>query len=117
MTLPTLVPPRPPDVGLARKRTYQVRLAAFGDGYSQRVAAGLNSESDMLSIKWSYLAPDVAQELEDFFDARGGWEAFLWQSPHDANAHKWLCSEWTRTHTTGLLDDVDCTFTRVYDLD
>ena len=62
-----------------------VREVRFGDGYSQRMAAGL-----MLSV-----TREEARHLEAFLAEHGGWKAFLWKPPYAYRQIKVTCAGWS----------------------
>jgi phage-related protein len=100
----------------SRKMKPRVKIAQFGDGYSQRAPDGINAMAEVWSLTWDSLTKSEADAIETFLTARGGVEAFYWQSPRDSNAaKKWVCSEWDRPVINSLFDTITTTFTRVYD--
>jgi phage-related protein len=116
MPLPLFDPPVEPNVGLSRSRSYRVKAAGFGDGYSQRTGIGLNNQVDQLRVAWSKLEQEEADAIEEFLDERAGFGAFRWAPPNMSET-KWVCQQWDRNAETGLLTDIEATFIRVYDLE
>ena len=57
-----------------------VREVRFGDGYSQRMAAGLNADLKTYSVTLS-VPREEATVLESFLEEHGCWKAFLWTPP------------------------------------
>lgn len=55
-----------------------VREVRFGDGYSQRMAAGLNADLKTYRVTLS-VTREEARHLEAFLAEHGGWKAFLWK--------------------------------------
>jgi phage-related protein len=115
MAFDTFVPPRCPNQGSARQVTARTREAQFGDGYSQRAVDGLNSIGKLLSLEWPLLTQAQAQEIEDFFKAKGGATAFLYQPPKESAPLQWICKEWTRT-SGGPREALSANFIQVFDL-
>ncbi len=56
-----------------------VREVRFGDGYSQRMAAGLNADLKTYRVTLS-VTREEARHLEAFLAEHGGWKAFLWDT-------------------------------------
>ena len=111
----TFSPPRPPIYSSGKTSEMRVREASFGDGYSQRVADGLNAEGEEWSLVFRLLVSQ-ADTVEAFLRARGGFEAFLWTAPREATAKRWICGQWSREPAQPGTDDMRMTFRRVYDL-
>lgn len=116
MSLTTFNPPVGPTYPAARKTDARVDALNFGDGYSER-SSGLNSLQDTLSLVWPDLTKAQADEIEAYFRARGGQEAFYWTAPHCDAPQKWVCKPWSRERQTGAFDKITATFTEVFDLD
>lgn len=111
----TLPGPAPTSAGV--KRRARVLKSEFGDGYTQRVADGLNAIEHVWSVNWEGLTDSEADTLDNFLGARGGWEAFEWAPPRGAGtAVKWVCEEWERRPRHAGHADITATFRRVYDL-
>jgi phage-related protein len=101
----------------AQKSTEAKTLRAeFGDGYTQRVADGLNSVRDTYSVSWEDISRTDARLIDDFLRARGGFEAFLWTPPGATVSKKWICESWSVTNASTVLDSVSATFVEVFDL-
>jgi phage-related protein len=111
----TFSPPRPPVYSSAKTTELRVREAKFGDGYSQRIAAGLNVEGEEWTLQFVLLVSQ-ADTVEAFMRARGGVEAFLWTPPREATAKRWVCAQWSRQPSLPGTDEMRLTFRRVYDL-
>lgn len=89
----------------------RIKVVNFGDGYQQRQRDGLNT----LLRKYQLVfrgTPEVARDIERFFERHAGVEAFHW-IPYDIQEKRiFVCKEWTSTlfstHT-----DINCTFEEV----
>ncbi|MCZ8655305.1 phage tail protein, partial [Escherichia albertii] len=66
----------------------------FGDGYSQRAPAGLNSNLKTYSVTFSVPRWE-ATALESFLAEHGGWKAFLWTPPYEWRQIKVTCAKWS----------------------
>lgn len=81
--------------GYTDARAAAVNRAQFEGGYSQRSRTGPNNVGRVLSL--SFVAIDaVADAIDAFLTARGGSEAFEWQSPWDSSASLWTCADWSK---------------------
>lgn len=116
MALDTL-PSLSPDYGSSAQKKPRVLTSNFGDGYSQRAAAGINPLSQVWQLSWSALSTTDANTLDAFFVAKGGHTAFLWTPPRESTALKWICQEWSRSISHPNNDSITATFIQVFDLD
>jgi phage-related protein len=114
--MPTFTPPRNPTIPIDKTVNARANLAAFGDGYTQRGGDGLNNIEETYTINWNGLTITEADEIEDFFIARGGFESFDWTPPRESTASKWLVSEWSRGHRDSDHDYISAKFVKVFDL-
>lgn len=115
MALLTFTPARQPSLGTAVSRTPKVNDAKFGEGYSQRSPDGLNADLQTWDLTWNGLLDSEADEIEDFFAARKGAEAFNWTPPGKSTSIKVICPQWKRTQ--GAQDSMTAQFKQVADLD
>lgn len=71
----------------------RVRKSAFGDGYEQRSADGINTIKRVWSLRFTKASADIA-EVDAFLSSMGGVTSFDW-TPPTGTAGKWLCEEWS----------------------
>jgi phage-related protein len=116
MPVPVFIPPVPPTVGTSLTMRPRVRVAQFGDGYSQRTADGLNAQPQVWSVSWSPVTQANADTITDFLAARGGVQAFRWTPPGHTTQRVFICREWTVEPRGAQLVDVSATFVEVFDL-
>ena len=120
MSIPTFVPPRNPNMGMGYTIAPRVKTNAYGDGYTQRVGDGVNLQLRSLPLVWGPLSPAEADVIDNFLAARGGTEAFWYQTPRDAAnglpARKFICSSWQRSVTNWNTDQISASFREVPDL-
>lgn len=69
-----------PTTGAAGDKTFNVRKAQFGDGYSQIVADGINNQSQSWPLTFTVKKPE-AEQIINFLDAHQGSKAFAWTPP------------------------------------
>ncbi|WP_407236050.1 phage tail protein [Escherichia coli] len=67
-----------------------VREVRFGDGYSQRMAAGLNADLKTYRVTLSVTGrrPGIWKRSAE----HGGWKAFLWKPPYAYRQIKVTCA-------------------------
>lgn len=116
MALATFAPPQNPNVGVAFQRQPKVLSVAFGDGYEQRIAAGLNHQLRSFNLTWGPCTTTCADYIDTFMQARGGVEAFYWTPPRAASPVKVKCPGWARTYPEWNYDTVELTLVEVADL-
>lgn len=99
-------------------KTIETRVlrAEFGDGYSQRLAAGINSVIDQWEVTWTNLSTTDADTIEAFLSAKKGVEAFLWTPPRESQAKFFTCAQWSRQPSLPGADTVNATFRQEFDL-
>ena len=84
--------------------------ATFGDGYYQRAADGINNDLETWTLNATGVPFDVAEEIESFLEARGGWEYFAWKAPKANAPYKnYICKEWDISYNDE--DDASVSFT------
>ena len=116
MPAPVFAPPVPPTVGTSLTMRPRVRVAQFGDGYSQRTADGLNAQPQFWTVSWSPVTQADADAITNFFAARGGVQAFRWTPPGQAAPRVFICREWTVAPRGAQLVDINASFVEVFDL-
>ena len=83
-----------PTYGASKRSQPTVRNVQFGDGYSQRLRFGLNTDLKVWSLKFEVSETD-ADTIETFLEARGGAEHFDWSPPDKTETYKWICLLYT----------------------
>jgi phage-related protein len=100
----------PSSAALATKP--RVRVAAFGDGYEQRVADGINNAPRSWSLGFTRPTTE-ADAILAFFEARNGAEAFDWTPPYGA-AGKFVAREWSVQLIGPVAKSISATFEEVF---
>ena len=116
MTIQTFTPPSDPDVSASGSHKFRILKAQFGDAYSQRAADGINPLESDYSFAWTLESVTDVATMKAFFDARGGYEAFLYTIPNAVAATKFTCEQYSEIWEEGALKGLSATFKRVYDL-
>ena len=101
-----------PTYGASKRSQPTVRNVQFGDGYSQRLRFGLNTDLKVWSLKFEVSETD-ADTIETFLEARGGAEHFDWSPPDDSETYKWICQQWSKQMTSAGLNQLTATFQQV----
>lgn len=90
----------------------RVRVAAFGDGYEQRVADGINTSPAQWSLSFVRITAE-ADAILAFLAARAGTEAFDWSAP-DGVAGRYVCRDWSSSLNGPMAKTVTATFEEVF---
>jgi len=101
-------------IGARQQVRPRARTAIFGDGYSQRVADGINTKQEVWSLAFNGLTDVEAAAIEDFLEARNAVEAFTWTTPA-GDTIKVVCPEWSREFTEPDVNSIAAEFQLVYD--
>lgn len=98
-------------------RTYKPRVLIndFGDGYSQRVADGINTINRTITVSYTGTATQISV-YNDFFTNLSGASSFDWAPPNESTSLKWICKEWSIRDLGPSVQQLDATFTQVFDL-
>lgn len=110
----TFVPFRNPDVGLSGDLRYRFQETKFGDGYSARLADGINGQDENYNPVWANILPDDAKSLEDFFNEHEGWKSFEYTIPYELTPKRFICRGYRRSYPTGVTRTIEAQFERVY---
>lgn len=98
--------------GTSSDTTPKVRMAQFGEGYSQRVGDGINNIRRSWSV--SFEQPKVVMDqILAFLKARAGVELFVWVPPTGVTG-KWLCASWKETPVGANDYTISATFTEEF---
>lgn len=95
-------------------RKPRVLQAQFGDGYSQRVADGINTNPASWSLTFSGREQGEATDILAFLDAHAGVDYFDWTDPNGKTG-QYICQDYGETRTNPLSYEVTATFTEVFD--
>ena len=104
-----------PSVGANLSMRPTVRRVAFGDGYEQRLAFGINTKPQVWSLEFRGRTTAEAIAIDAFLRARGAVQSFDW-TPPGGNAAKFVCEEWSRSVDEPNVETVRVTFKQVFDL-
>lgn len=105
----------PVSYGTQKEVAPRVRKAQYGDGYSQRVGDGINTDLEKWSVQLTNVPHAEADSIETFLKAHGGYEAFYWTRPGTASPITVICPQWSRPHKTAVVCDISAAFEQVPD--
>ena len=100
-----------PDTGWSVKSEPKNRTAAFGDGYAQIVADGINNDLEEWTLRFTGTsARGIA--IRNFLRERGGAKPFRWTTP-EGDTRFFICKSWNRSREKGVLMTLSATFVQV----
>jgi phage-related protein len=67
-----------PDRGLKSEQQPRILKATYGDGYEQRVAAGINNLPESWNLTWKNRTSAEANKIVGFLEEQAGITAFDW---------------------------------------
>lgn len=105
-----------PDFGAQKSIRPNVTNLKFGDGYTQRVAFGLNTQLQSWALSFTNRDAAEADLIETFLIDKNGVESFDWTPPGEASPRKFICQSWSRTKIKGGFDSISATFEETADL-
>jgi phage-related protein len=109
-----------PDRTMQRTSKPKVYRAAFGDGYEQRIAQGINNISESYSVSFVNRTKAEIDDIVAFFDSLNAVTNFSFTIP-DSNAGgnettiKVVCEDYSLTYTNDEFYGCQATFRRVYE--
>jgi phage-related protein len=101
-----------PPTSVRLKEKPKVLSAGYGDGYTQRVADGMRPILQEWTVRFDGCEPSIAAQIRAFLRARGGVEAFYFQTKLDETV-KVICEEWEIGDADQRQVDVTLTFKEV----
>lgn len=87
----------------------------FGDGYSQRVIHGLNTNAQAWDVSFANREETEANEIDDFLTDLNGVDYFTWTPPGKTSSLKFICQEWTIVPGKGNYFSLSARFLQVFD--
>lgn len=82
-----------PDQPLGRDDIVRLRVAQFGDGYSQRIVDGINYMDRQWSLVWENREAAIIEAMVSYLVGRKG-NAFLFKEQQSGNVFQVWCDEW-----------------------
>jgi phage-related protein len=101
---------------MSAQRTTKTRVlkSNFGDGYSQRVADGINITPDSWTVEFRSTSTNIGT-IVTVLESKGGHTNFTW-TPPGGSEQKWVCSEWSYSFLGKTMYALSATFEEVFDL-
>lgn len=97
------------------ERKSNIKLAAFGDGYSQRIAFGINQQNEQWSLEFKNRTNTERDEIRVFLREMRGQSAFSWTNPITDATNKFICNEWSTTFGNHNNSTISATFQRRFE--
>jgi len=92
----------------------RVRTTQFGDGYSQRLRYGLNTDPKSWRLTFQNRSNTERDNILTFLEARGGAESFDWTPPR-GSAGKYICQQWNMEMVVYNNNTITATFIEVFE--
>ena len=107
----------PVDKGFTRQSTPKIHMADFGDGYTQRIADGINNLQQTMEVSFSTRPIAEIDHLVAFFESLGGVNKFEMtiDDTNGAETIKVLCQQWSQTWAFDNFYSLSATFIRCYE--
>ena len=114
-----------PDWGATLKMTPRVRRVAFGDGYEQRAADGINNNLQTWDLTFSRRTDTEVEAILAFLNLMAGVTSFGWEPPSGGyvaggyhlvdyvTGKKFVCRDWVRTFDAYNSSSIKATFIEV----
>lgn len=114
MPLPSLDALVPPALPLEMSETPRVRGLRFGEGYSQRMADGLNWLDAEARLSWEPITLTEMQSLIQFFRTMKGTSPFTYTM--DGETRTYVATDWRKVKNSATSWRVEATLERVFDI-
>ncbi|KVE53327.1 MULTISPECIES: phage tail protein [Burkholderia] len=98
--------------GFGGDTTLRVRKAAFGDGYTQRAADGLNNRVPSYNLRFVGKAEMISAILE-FLDVHAGAVSFFWTPPLRPQG-RFVCEKYTEPVKNGNVYTITAQFEQTF---
>ena len=105
-----------PDTGVTRQNKPNLKVAQFGDGYSQRSSFGQNQTAMKVTLTYSYLTAAEKTILENFVNNHARGQAFFYTLPDESEVRKWYFEDWAFTYVKYGIFNVTLNMAECFDL-
>lgn len=114
--MPDTLPASPaPDVGVSSDFQTNVKVAQFGDGYTQRTTFGINPTSQSLTLTYTNIKQSEYDILFAFFMAHRNGQAIYYTPPNDVQ-RKWYLTSLKPTYVAYGVYSCQLALTECFDL-
>lgn len=105
-----------PSYQAVKQSAPRTRSVQFGDGYSQRLKWGLNTDAKQWNLQWINISETDSDTIETFLEARASDSAsFDWTPLDSSTAYKWVCSGWSKVIPYKNRASISATFQQVFE--
>jgi phage-related protein len=105
-----------PSIGFTKNTKTTINRVAFGDGYEQRVVAGINYMPATWKLTWKDQSLTVIANIENFLKTQKGTDPFYWTPPGETTQYKVICPEgWDVEYSSPISRTLSTTFVQVFD--
>jgi phage-related protein len=105
-----------PTIGFSKNTKTTVNRVSFGDGYEQRVVAGINYMPATWQLSWKDQPISVIESIETFLKAQKGTDPFYWTPPGESTQYKVICPEgWDIEYSSSISRSLTTKFIQVFD--
>ncbi len=105
-----------PDTGVTRDMKPNVKVAQFGDGYSQRSSFGQNQIAITVQLSYTFLTSAEKAILEAFVNNHARGEMFFYTLPDEVEARKWFFTNWSFTYVKYGIFNVTLSLSECFDI-
>lgn len=114
-----------PDRSMTRQSQPNIYKISFGDGYEQRIRAGINNKKETINVSFNNRPKEEIDDITYFFDLNGGTTAFDFVvmdvhetdgSIADQERMSVVCENYNTTYLYDEVYSCTATFRRVYEL-
>ena len=105
-----------PDVGVMRSHKPNLKIAEFGDGYSQRTAFGIQQTKLEVSLNYSNVITAEKAALESFVNAHASGQAFFFTMPDEVEARKFYFTDWKYVYVKAGIFNVSLSMVECFDI-
>ena len=118
MAATTTFPDIEAGIGTKKKKTSNIFIAMFDDGYEQRGRNGINTRKQIWNVVFDNILNADADTIEAFFDARGGTDPFKWTPPNESTERQFIevADSFNRTPGNPNTAIITVQFREVFDL-
>jgi phage-related protein len=88
----------------------RIRSVEFGDAYTQESPNGLNYKLKSFSLTWDMLFDAEKNTIDNFLNARGGYQTFNWLNPSDSTVYKVKCRDWSVDYVNPTIWKITASF-------
>ncbi len=104
-----------PEFGADGGYSPNVVVNKFGDGYEQRILAGMNSLPVSWNLQFANRESAEGLAIMAFLNAREGVESFEWTPPLETDPLVFVCRKWNKIPQKGSRLTIMATFDQVFE--